>query len=185
LGESRSPVAWTCWRGVELHTHIIEASKARTIDHSHAMVRNKEPFFPPHEDDTTIAIFHGQIRPTKLTFEWTEGRETGPVGEVFLFVCAPVLGEETVPAANDLRVKVCGELWPILGQILDGEVTTERRSGEINVHNGDGDVVAVASALLRPVKLGARVETALALRTHSDTGYVCVRVGWGDIAMWR
>lgn len=97
------------------------------------MVRNEEPFLPPHENGTTIAIRHGELRSFELILDVAEGREAVPVHHIFLFVGAPFLGQEAITIAYDFRVKVGCQLRPIVGQSAYTEVPAEEGRGKVDV----------------------------------------------------
>jgi hypothetical protein len=78
------------------------------------MIWHKEPFFPPHEDGTSITVARSEQGLLEVILYVLEGWETLPVHHVFLFSRTPVLSEETISAANNFGIKISGEFWPIL-----------------------------------------------------------------------
>jgi hypothetical protein len=116
------------------------------------------------------------------------------MNHVTLFVSSPTSGEEAIPTANNLCVEISRELRPIIGEPPNTEIAAKERRREIDVlrfqlmkmfngnwdgstyHYGDCDIVAVATALLSALETCARIETVVALRTHTDTRNVDVRI---------
>lgn len=133
---------------VEIDADIIEASKARAADILHPVVGNQELLFPPHEDSSSVGVFHGEVRLLELIADVPERRETAPMDHVFLLRRAPVPSQEAIPTANDLCVKVRGEFRPVICQSAYAEVSTEVGERKVDVHNGHADIVAVPAALL-------------------------------------
>ena len=100
--------------------------KARTVDILHTMVRHEELLLPPHEHRSAVQrVLHGQVRLLELVLHMSERGEAGPVHHVLLFRCSPVARQEPVPAANYLGVKICRQLWPVVGEALDSQVPAQ------------------------------------------------------------
>jgi len=134
--------------GVKVYTNVIKSCKASTADILHSVVGNQELLLPPHEDGSSVSIFHDQMRLLQLVADVPESREAAPVDHVFLLGCAPVPSQEAIATANNLCVEVGGEFWPVICQAAYAEVSTEVGEGEVNIYNGHTDVVAVPAALL-------------------------------------
>lgn len=87
------------------------------------MVRHYELLLPAHEHGTSVCILHGQIWFLGFVPDVSERREAGPMDHVFLFGSAPLLREEAVAATDNLCVKVCGKLGPVVREARDMQVS--------------------------------------------------------------
>jgi hypothetical protein len=56
-----------------------------------------------------------------------------PMYEILMLGSAPILRQETIAAANDLRVEVGRELRPVVGQTTNPEVPTQIGQGKIDI----------------------------------------------------
>lgn len=109
------------------------AGKTCAIDILYAVIRNQETLLPPHEHGPSVAVRDGVVRSFKVVLNVTEGGEAGPMYHVVGLVGAPILSTEAVAAANDLSVKVGGELGIIFGETSDAKVTAEERRRKVDV----------------------------------------------------
>lgn len=99
-------------------------SKACTVDILDTVVWNKELLLPPHEHCTAIeGVLHSQVGLLELVLDVPESRESRPVDHILLLRSAPIAGQESISTANYLSVKVGRELWPVVCQTPDSEVS--------------------------------------------------------------
>ena len=110
--------------------------KAGAANILHSVVGYEELLLPPHEHGSSVGILHGQVWLLQLVADVPESREAAPVDHVFLLGRTPVSGQEAIPAADDLCVKIGGEFWPIVCQAAYAEVSTEMGEGEVNILEG-------------------------------------------------
>jgi hypothetical protein len=63
------------------------------------------------------------------------------VGKVVHLGSAVSLREKAIFGADDLCVKVGGELGMVVCEVFDGEISAERRTGKVDVHDGYRHIV--------------------------------------------
>jgi len=107
--------------------------KASTIDILHAMVWNEKALLPPHEHSAAITVLNGHEGPLCLVAEVLESWKTGPMNQILVLGCSPVLGQKSITATNDLGVKIGCEFWPVVCEAADPEIAAERGLWEIDV----------------------------------------------------
>lgn len=76
-------------------------------------------FLPSHKNVISLCqIRDGDGTLASYLLVWPESAKLGPVANVHLVVCAPVvmLGEEVVLCANDFSLEIGGQCWVVLGQ---------------------------------------------------------------------
>lgn len=96
---------------------VVKALEAGTCYGADSVIGDQEVFLPPHKDGFPLSgITDRDGTLSSLLLEWAEGGELGPVAQVNLAVCTPVvmLGVEAVFGPNDLAFKVCRESWVVL-----------------------------------------------------------------------
>lgn len=71
--------------------------------------------------------------------------------------------------AYDFCVKIRGQFWPVFCQPADAEVPAKEGGRQIDVDDGYGDVVAVATTLLSASKSRTGIEAVVSLGTDSQT----------------
>lgn len=167
----------TLWLMIEVDTDIVETCEARPIYILNMMVRHKESLFPAHENSPPVVFWHGQVRPFEFVFYVAESRESLPMHHIFLFSRAPIASQKPVATPDDLGIEISGELRPVLGQAPDTQVSTEEGRGEIDIHDGYVNIIAVSTAFLGAGKGSPGVETMMSGRTHSKTGDVDEGIG--------
>lgn len=86
---------------------------------------------------------------------------------VLVLSSPPILGQETIASADDLSIKISGELRPVICQAPDPEIAAEGGGSEIDIHDGYVDVVAVPTTFLGPLEGSAWVETIMTSRTNT------------------
>ena len=54
-----------------------------------------------------------------------KGRKTRPVDQVFVLSGSPILGQEPIAAANDLGIKISGQLRPVICQAPNPKIAAK------------------------------------------------------------
>lgn len=99
---------------------VVEALKARPIDHPHSVVWYEEVLLPPHE--YVLPLGHvadmGLLTLAQLLGEWPKGGEFGPVREVDLVGRTPrgMFRDEAELGPDELTLEVGREGWVVVGQ---------------------------------------------------------------------
>jgi len=91
------------------------------------MVRDKETFFPAHEHAVAVAVSDSESWPSEFLLHLLESGKAGPMSHILVLIRTPIVGEEAVSGTNNLRVKVCSELRPVIRKTTDTKVATEER----------------------------------------------------------
>jgi len=139
-------------------SNVIEASEAGTIDFLRLVIRYEESFLPSHKRNRSLPLGNSQTRSFELPFERSERRELAPVFQVILLRCAPVVRcEESKSRANDFCIKVSRHHRVVLREVLNTEIATKRRGGQIHINEGNVNVVAAMTTLLAAIEYGPRI----------------------------
>ena len=62
-----------------------------------------------------------------------KGRKTRPVDHVFVLSGSPILGQESIAAADNLSIKIGGELRPVICQAPNPEIAAKGWRSEIHI----------------------------------------------------
>lgn len=96
-----------------------------TTDVLDSVIGHQKLLLPPHEDRPAICVLHGQMGFLQFMAHVPEGRKACPMNHIFLFRRAPIPGQEAIPATDDLRVEIGGQLWPVVREPSDAQVPAE------------------------------------------------------------
>lgn len=102
--------------------NIIEPFEAGACYRTDAVVWHQKVLFPAHEDSfslSSIANSDGAL--ASLLLEGTKSGEFGPVAQIDLAICTPVLvlGIEAVLGSNNFSLKIRCECRMIFGQTFN------------------------------------------------------------------
>lgn len=148
------------------------------------MVWHQKVLLPSHENVVSLCkVRDGDGTLAGYLLVRPESAKLGPVADVHLVVCAPVivLGEEVVFCANDFSLEIGGQCWVVLGQsypkergwlamtqlensaeserqTLDAQVAAEKGFAQVNMLDLDLDVVDLSFGLLCAAELASRSE---------------------------
>jgi hypothetical protein len=111
----------------------IPTCKACAVDILHSMIWDQKFLLPPHEYDSSVPVINRHMWKLSFVLYMFECGESRPMHDIFMPGCTPVLGEETISTTNDLSIKISGQLWPIVCQTADPEITAQRRCSKVHV----------------------------------------------------
>jgi hypothetical protein len=100
-----------------VETNVVEPLEAGTCYRANSMVWNQKVFLPAHEDGFSLCSISNSDRPlASLFLERAKSCELGPMTQVNLAICAPilVLCIEAVLGTDDFSFKICRESGMVL-----------------------------------------------------------------------
>lgn len=117
----------------ELYKLMILTSKTCTIDILYPVIRNQEPFLPPHEYRSTISIRHCQMWLSQLIPHMSKSRKARPVCPILRLSSPPILCQEPMSRTDNLGIEVCREFRPIIGQSTNAQIPAQKRGCKVDI----------------------------------------------------